>query len=61
MEETRRLTQLAAVSLTTRDLDSYSRLTVSTFEEQAREHLTTATTIYREMGMTYWLERAERQ
>jgi tetratricopeptide (TPR) repeat protein len=24
--------------------------------EQAREHLTTATTMYREMGMTYWLE-----
>jgi tetratricopeptide (TPR) repeat protein len=27
--------------------------------EQAREHLTTATTTYREMDMTYWLERAE--
>jgi tetratricopeptide (TPR) repeat protein len=27
----------------------------------AREHLTTATTMYREMGMTYWLERAERE
>jgi len=27
--------------------------------EQAREHLTTATTMYREMGMTYWLEQAE--
>jgi hypothetical protein len=26
--------------------------------EQAREHLTTATTMYREMGMTYWLDRA---
>src|SRR4029434_9260061 len=26
--------------------------------EQAREHLTTATTMYREMGMTYWLARA---
>ena len=23
--------------------------------EQAQEHLTTATTMYREMGMTYWL------
>jgi len=22
-------------------------------------HLTTATTMYREMGMTYWLEQAE--
>jgi tetratricopeptide (TPR) repeat protein len=29
--------------------------------QQAQEHLTTATTMYREMGMTYWLERAERQ
>ena len=27
--------------------------------EQAREYLATATTMYREMGMTYWLEKAE--
>jgi class 3 adenylate cyclase/tetratricopeptide (TPR) repeat protein len=27
--------------------------------EQAQEHLTTATTMYREMGMKYWLEKAE--
>jgi tetratricopeptide (TPR) repeat protein len=27
--------------------------------EQAQEHLTTATTMYREMEMTYWLEKAE--
>jgi tetratricopeptide (TPR) repeat protein len=27
--------------------------------EQAREHLTTATTMYRQMGMTYWLAPAE--
>jgi len=27
--------------------------------EQAQEHLTTATTMYREMGMTYCLEQAE--
>ena len=27
--------------------------------DQAQEHLTTATTLYREMGMTYWLEKAE--
>ena len=27
--------------------------------EQAREHLATATTMYREMEMTYWLEKAE--
>ena len=27
--------------------------------EQAQEHLTTATTMYREMGMTSWLEKAE--
>jgi tetratricopeptide (TPR) repeat protein len=26
---------------------------------QAQEHLTTATTMYRDMGMTYWLEKAE--
>lgn len=27
--------------------------------EQAHEHLTTATAMYREMGMIYWLEQAE--
>jgi len=27
--------------------------------EQARDHLTTATTMYREMDMRFWLERAE--
>ena len=27
--------------------------------EQAEKHLTTATTMYREMGMTYWLEKAK--
>jgi hypothetical protein len=27
--------------------------------EQAQKHLSTATTMYREMGMTYWLEKAE--
>jgi hypothetical protein len=27
--------------------------------EQAQEHLTTAMTMYREMGMTYWLEKAK--
>ena len=27
--------------------------------EQAQEHLTTAATMYREMGMTFWLEKAE--
>jgi hypothetical protein len=27
--------------------------------EQAQEHLTTATTMYRKMGMTYWLEKAD--
>jgi len=27
--------------------------------EQAREHLTTATTMYREMGMRFWLDQAE--
>ncbi len=29
--------------------------------EQAREHLATATTMYREMDMRFWLERAERE
>ena len=28
--------------------------------EQAQERRATATTMYREMGMTYWLEKAER-
>lgn len=27
--------------------------------DQAHEHLTTATTMYRDMGMTFWLEQAE--
>jgi hypothetical protein len=27
--------------------------------EQARAHLTTATTMFREMGMIYWLEKAQ--
>jgi hypothetical protein len=27
--------------------------------EQAQEHLATATTMYREMGMTCWLEKTE--
>jgi hypothetical protein len=27
--------------------------------EQAQQHLATATTMYREMGMTFWLEKAE--
>ena len=26
---------------------------------KAQEHLTTATTMYREMGMGFWLEKAE--
>jgi len=29
--------------------------------EHAQEHLTAATTMYREMGMTYWLEQTERE
>jgi hypothetical protein len=29
--------------------------------EQALEHLATATTMYREMGMTYWLEQAQNE
>jgi hypothetical protein len=26
---------------------------------KAQEHLTTAATMYREMGMTFWLEKTE--
>ena len=29
--------------------------------EEAREHLTTATTMYRDMDMRFWLEQAESQ
>ena len=29
--------------------------------EQAHEHLTVATAMYRDMGMTYWLEKARRE
>jgi Tetratricopeptide repeat len=29
--------------------------------EQAQEHFATATTMYRQMDMTYWLEKAEAQ
>jgi hypothetical protein len=29
--------------------------------QEAQEHLSTATTMYREMGMTYWLEQVEAQ
>ena len=29
--------------------------------EQAHEHLATATMMYREMGMTYWLEQVAKQ
>ena len=28
-------------------------------QHEAQQHLTTATTMYRDMGMTYWLEKAE--
>jgi len=29
--------------------------------ERAQEHLATATAMYREMGMTYWPEKAEKE
>ena len=29
--------------------------------EQAQEHLATATTMYREMGMMYWLAKTEKE
>jgi hypothetical protein len=28
-------------------------------QERAQDHLTTATAMYREMGMRFWLEQAE--
>ena len=28
-------------------------------QAKAKEHLTTATTMYREMDMTFWLEKAD--
>ncbi len=28
-------------------------------QQEVQEHFTTATTMYREMGMTYWLEKLE--
>ena len=28
-------------------------------QTKAQEHLTTAATLYREMGMTFWLEKAD--
>ncbi len=29
--------------------------------DEAQEHLTTATTMYREMDMRFWLEKAEKE
>ena len=29
--------------------------------EQAQEHLTTATTMYREMNMQFWLKKSEKE
>src|SRR5262249_22799138 len=56
-----------AVELGMRPLVAHCHLGLGTLyqrtgqREQAQEHLTTATTMYREMGMTYWLEQAERE
>jgi tetratricopeptide (TPR) repeat protein len=47
-----------------RPLTAHCRLGLGTLyrrtdkHEQARDHLTTATSMYRDMGMTYWLEKA---
>lgn len=35
------------------------RYTQADKRKEAEEHLATATTMYREMGMAYWLEKAE--
>jgi tetratricopeptide (TPR) repeat protein len=54
-----------AAALGMRPLVAHCHLGLSTVyrrtnrREQAQEHLTTATTMYRAMGMTYWLEKAE--
>jgi hypothetical protein len=36
-----------------------SELEMRTKQQEAEEHLTIATTMSREVGMTYWLEKAE--
>jgi hypothetical protein len=38
---------------------SGERLATTSQREEAREHLTTAVTMYREMDMRFWLEKAE--
>jgi hypothetical protein len=54
-----------AVSLGMRPLVAHCHLGLGTLyrrtdkREQAHGHLATAMTMYREMGMTYWLEKAE--
>ena len=54
-----------ADSLRMRPLAAHCHLGLGTLyrrtgkREQAEKHFTTATTMYREMGMTYWLEQAE--
>ena len=54
-----------ADSLRMRPLAAHCHLGLGTLyrrtgkREQAEKHFTTATTMYREMGMMYWLEKAE--
>jgi hypothetical protein len=54
-----------ASDLGMRPLMAYRHLGLGTLHrrtgkrEQAEEHLRTATAMYREMEMTYWLEKAE--
>ena len=42
-------------------LRGLGRLYQCSKRQEAHEHLTTATMMYREMGMTYWLEKAEQE
>ena len=54
-----------AGTLTMRPLVAHCHLGICTLyrrtgnRQQAQEHLTTAATMYREMGMSFWLEKAD--
>ena len=39
----------------------YEELRLKSKREQAHEHLNTATTMYREMGMQFWLEQIDKE
>ena len=64
-EEIRHYRQALAEALGLRPLLAHCHLGLGKLyrrtgqREQAHEHLTTAKPMYREMGMTFWLEQAE--